>query len=59
MAELAVRCDCGWEARGPEDELVKKIQQQQNDLKSMIDLLYGKWETLSGEKEELESGALA
>ncbi len=33
-------------------ERVKKIQQQQSDLKSMIDLLYGKWETLSREKEE-------
>jgi len=39
-------------------ERVKKIQQQQSDLKSMIDLLYGKWETLAREKEELESGAL-
>jgi ATP-binding cassette, subfamily F, member 3 len=39
-------------------ERVKKIRQQQNDLKSMIDLLYGKWETLAREKEELESGAL-
>ncbi len=36
---------------------VKKIQQQNQDLKSMIDLLYGKWETLSKEKEELESVA--
>ena len=39
-------------------ERVKKIQQQQGDLKSMIELLYGKWETLAREKEELESGAL-
>ena len=36
-------------------ERVKKIQQQQSDLKSMIDLLSGKWETLVREKEELES----
>jgi ATP-binding cassette, subfamily F, member 3 len=36
-------------------ERVKKIQQQNHDLKAMIDLLYGKWETLSKEKEELES----
>ncbi len=36
-------------------ERVKKIRQQQTDLKSMIDLLYGKWETLAREKEELES----
>jgi ATP-binding cassette subfamily F protein 3 len=34
---------------------VKKIQQQNHDLKSMIDLLYGKWETLSKEKDELEA----
>ncbi len=32
-------------------ERVKKIQQQNHDLKSMIDLLYAKWETLSKEKE--------
>ncbi len=31
---------------------VKKIQQQNHDLKSMIDLLYGKWETLAKEKED-------
>jgi ATP-binding cassette subfamily F protein 3 len=40
-------------------ERVKKIQQQNSDLKAMIDLLYGKWETLAGEKEELTQGALA
>jgi ATP-binding cassette subfamily F protein 3 len=34
---------------------VKKIQQQNQDLKAMIDLLYGKWESLSKEKEELEA----
>jgi ATP-binding cassette, subfamily F, member 3 len=33
----------------------KKIQQQNHDLKAMIDLLYGKWETLAKEKEELET----
>jgi len=33
---------------------VKKIQQQNSDLKAMIDLLYGKWETLSREKESVE-----
>jgi ATP-binding cassette subfamily F protein 3 len=37
-------------------ERVKKIHQQNHDLKAMIDLLYGKWEALSNEKEEL--GAL-
>jgi predicted small metal-binding protein len=25
--ELVVRCDCGWSARGPEDELVPRIQE--------------------------------
>jgi predicted small metal-binding protein len=24
--ELTARCDCGWSARGPEEELVSKIQ---------------------------------
>jgi len=32
---------------------VKKIQQQNGDLKAMIDLLYGKWEALAKEKEEV------
>jgi ATP-binding cassette subfamily F protein 3 len=36
-------------------ERSKKIQQQNHDLKSMIDLLYAKWETLAKEKEELEA----
>jgi hypothetical protein len=36
-------------------ERSKKIQQQNNDLKAMIELLYGKWETLSREKEELSA----
>ncbi|HEX6160247.1 MAG TPA: ABC transporter C-terminal domain-containing protein, partial [Thermoanaerobaculia bacterium] len=35
-------------------ERSKKIQQQNNDLKAMIELLYGKWEALSNEKEELQ-----
>jgi ATP-binding cassette subfamily F protein 3 len=34
----------------------RKIQAQNADLKSMIDLLYGKWEGLAKEKEELQSG---
>ena len=33
-------------------ERMKKIQQRNGDLKSMIDLLYGKWETLSRERAE-------
>jgi ATP-binding cassette, subfamily F, member 3 len=35
-------------------ERSKKIQQQNHDLKAMIELLYGKWEALAKEKEELE-----
>ena len=35
-------------------ERVKKIQTQNGDLKSMIELLYGKWEALGREKEALE-----
>jgi ATP-binding cassette, subfamily F, member 3 len=31
----------------------KKIQQQNSDLKAMVDLLYGKWEALAKEKEEV------
>jgi predicted small metal-binding protein len=27
MAEWYARCDCGWEARAPKDELVRLIQQ--------------------------------
>lgn len=38
---------------------MKKIQQQNVDLKAMIDLLYGKWETLEREKEEIERVAAA
>jgi ATP-binding cassette subfamily F protein 3 len=34
-------------------ERVKKIQQQNHDLKAMIDLLSTKWEALEGEKESL------
>ncbi len=34
-------------------ERMKKIQQQNTELKAMVDLLYGRWETLSKEKEEL------
>jgi ATP-binding cassette subfamily F protein 3 len=34
---------------------VKKIQQQNHDLKAMIELLSAKWEALEGEKEALAS----
>jgi ATP-binding cassette subfamily F protein 3 len=34
---------------------VKKIQQQNHDLKAMIELLSSKWEALEGEKEALAS----
>jgi len=37
---------------------VKKIQQQNTDLKAMIDLLMSKWEALEKEKEELESAVV-
>jgi ATP-binding cassette, subfamily F, member 3 len=37
---------------------VRKITQQQHDLKAMITLLSTKWEALEEEKEELASGAL-
>ncbi|HEY4643027.1 MAG TPA: ABC-F family ATP-binding cassette domain-containing protein, partial [Thermoanaerobaculia bacterium] len=36
----------------------RKIQSQNADLKAMIDLLYGKWETLAKEKEEVESATV-
>ena len=39
-------------------ERVKKIQQQNHDLKAMIELLSGKWEALSAEKESLEEAAV-
>src|SRR5436190_3874674 len=39
-------------------ERVKKIHQQNSDLKAMIELLYGKWEALAKEKEELESAVV-
>jgi ATP-binding cassette subfamily F protein 3 len=39
-------------------ERVKKIHQQQHDLKAMIELLYGKWETLAREKEDLASAVV-
>ncbi len=29
--ELSAQCDCGWRARGPEEELVPKIQQHALD----------------------------
>ena len=39
-------------------ERSRKIQQQNNDLKAMIELLYGKWEALSNEKEELQGATV-
>jgi ATP-binding cassette subfamily F protein 3 len=38
-------------------ERTRKIQGQNSDLKAMVELLYSKWETLSKEKDELESGS--
>src|SRR5438128_4583312 len=40
-------------------ERMKKIQAQNADLKAMIGLLSVKWETLSREREELESAGVA
>jgi len=37
---------------------VKKIHQQNHDLKAMIELLMSKWEALEKEKEELESAVV-
>jgi len=39
-------------------ERMKKIQSQNAELKAMIDLLYGKWEALAKEKEELQAAAV-
>jgi ATP-binding cassette subfamily F protein 3 len=36
----------------------RKIQSQNTDLKAMVDLLYGKWEALAKEKEEVESAVV-
>jgi predicted small metal-binding protein len=32
MPEWYVRCDCGWEARAPKDELVGLIQQHAKEV---------------------------
>ena len=37
----------------------RKIQAQNVDLKAMIDLLYGKWEALSKEKESLQADGVS
>jgi predicted small metal-binding protein len=29
--ELVARCDCGWSAQGPEDELIERIQAHARD----------------------------
>ncbi len=39
-------------------ERMKKIQAQNADLKAMIELLYGKWEALAKEKEDLQAAAV-
>ncbi len=38
---------------------MKKIQQQTTELKAMVELLYGRWEALSKQKEELQAAATA
>jgi predicted small metal-binding protein len=30
--ELTVSCDCGWRARGPQDELVRRIQEHAREV---------------------------
>jgi predicted small metal-binding protein len=30
--EMTVTCDCGWTARAPRDELVRKIQEHASDV---------------------------
>ena len=30
--ELTVTCDCGWHARGPQDDLVRRIQQHAHEV---------------------------
>jgi predicted small metal-binding protein len=30
--DLYARCDCGWTARGPEAELIQKIQQHAREV---------------------------
>lgn len=30
--ELSARCDCGWSAHGPEEELVPKIQDHAREV---------------------------
>ncbi len=39
-------------------ERSKKIQSQNAELKAMVELLYGKWEALGKEKEELEGAVV-
>jgi predicted small metal-binding protein len=34
-AHLVVRCECGFEARGPEDELVPMVQRHGRDAHNM------------------------
>lgn len=35
MAELRVKCDCGWEAQAEEDALVQLIQQHGQEVHNM------------------------
>jgi predicted small metal-binding protein len=30
--ELTVTCDCGWTARGPQEELARRIQEHAHDV---------------------------
>ncbi|HKF75767.1 MAG TPA: DUF1059 domain-containing protein [Candidatus Dormibacteraeota bacterium] len=33
--DLVVRCDCGFEARGPEDELIPAVQKHGQEVHNM------------------------
>jgi predicted small metal-binding protein len=35
VAELVVKCDCGFEVRGEEEELVPKVQQHGREVHNM------------------------
>ena len=34
--ELFVRCDCGWTARGPEQELIPRIQEHAREVHGLV-----------------------
>ena len=30
--QLTVSCDCGWTARGPEEEIIRRVQEHARDV---------------------------